>query len=314
MARDVSEWDAAQGRTQVQTEAGLTDRSAQPSWRRVLRQIPGFYKKNKGLAGDPVFWQMVRRLRALRAEQPRGQPRDRVLWVGTHHKSMTTYFAAVLKLYAYGTRQTYQGQTLEPLSDTARVVLAQHSKLALDTMPDHRGVHVMRDPRDMIVSGYHYHKWTHEPWVHRLDETGRSYQQKLLAVDKDVGLFMEIDHFLFFYRDLLETWDVSDPNILELRYEDLMGEDRGTLYGAMFQHFDIPQAEQEICVDLMRAFEAGRRTGRGAGKGVPQGTARKSHIRSGRSQQWKEELSPAHLDYIEAQMGPVLRKFGYDPH
>jgi len=29
-----------------------------------------------------------------------------------------------------------------------------------------RGTHIVRDPRDVAVSGYRYHLWTDEEWVH----------------------------------------------------------------------------------------------------------------------------------------------------
>ena len=120
----------------------------------------------------------------------------------------------------------------------------------------------MRDPRDMIVSGYHYHKWTHEAWVHRTDEAGLSYQDKLNAADKTAGLFMEIDHFIYIYRDKLLAWDMEDPDILEVPYETLMSEARDRLYGDIFAHMGLTGAAHTLGVDLMRLFEAKSRTGK----------------------------------------------------
>jgi hypothetical protein len=229
------------------------------------------------------------------------------MFAATHHKVMTTYFNAVFRLLGFGLNRRYQRVHIEQPDPASKLVLSMHGKLDLPALRPYRGVHLMRDPRDMIVSGYHYHKWTHEPWVHRPDEAGVSYQQKLNRADKRDGLFMEIDHFIFFYRATLEAWDTDDPDILEVRYDDLMGPERDALYERMFGHLGLEGQDLALATDLMRLFEAKRRTGRKTG-----GVAQKSHLRSGKSGQWLSELEPDHIAYIGRELGPVLRKFGYE--
>jgi len=246
---------------------------------------------------------------ALRAQMARRADDGTRLWVSTHHKAMTTYFNAVLRFFAFGSGYRFEKINLEQPAPRTRLFLSNHGKMDLSALGKYRGIHVMRDPRDMIVSGYHYHKWTYETWVHRPDAQGKSYQQKLNAADRTTGLFMEIDHFIFFYRDLLEGWDMDDPDILEVSYEALMGDGRDALYADIFRHLGCEGAQLQAGIDLMRLFEAKRRTGRA----TDAAQARHQHIRSGRSEQWRRELDPQHLAYIEAQLGPVLRKFGYAP-
>ncbi|MBF9032138.1 hypothetical protein HKCCE3408_17195 [Rhodobacterales bacterium HKCCE3408] len=292
------------------TEAGFGPPVTVSKAAMYRKQLPVFLAKNKGLVTDPMFWSMLPKLRSVRA---RAEPRPAdapMLWIGTHHKAMTTYFNAVLRFFAYAGRMNFRKISLEQPPEGTQLFLSNHSKMELTSLAPYRGIHLMRDPRDMIVSGYHYHKWTNETWAHRPDEAGRSYQQKLNTVDTRSGLFMEIDHFTFFYREQLEAWNMEDPDILEVSYEDLMGEGRDQLYHDIFAHLGVPAEQAGIGVDLMRLFEAKRRTGR-AKDAV---RAKHQHIRSGRKEQWREELSPDHLDYIEAQLGPVLRKFGYSPH
>ncbi|MCB6179836.1 sulfotransferase domain-containing protein [Rhodobacter sp. Har01] len=277
------------------------------AFQRLRDELPGFIKKNRGLLVKPAFWSLVGRLIVTRVTAPlRQRPGDPVLFVATHHKVMTTYFNAVLWLLSRGLGLRYQKVNSEQPKPASRMVLSMHGKLDLPRLGRYRGVHVMRDPRDMIVSGYHYHKWTHEDWVHRPDETGTSYQQKLNHADKRAGLFMEIDHFIFYYRDTLERWNLDDPDILEVSYDSLMGPDRAAEYARIFAHLGLTGRHHALAVDLMRLFEAGSRTGRKAGA-----VAQKSHLRSGKSGQWQAELEPDHIAYIERELGPVLRKFGY---
>lgn len=270
------------------------------------REAPGFIKKNFGLLKQPAFWGIMRRLMVSRVKATPVPPGSPVIFVATHHKVMTTYFNAVLRLLSFGLKRQFQRVHIEQPAAGSQVVLSMHSKLDLPKLGDYRGVHIMRDPRDMIISGYHYHKWTHEEWVHRPDDEGVSYQQKLNSANKYDGLFMEINHFIFFYRKTLLDWDIEDPNILEIPYRDLMEDGRTDLYTQMFRHLGLEGHTLDLATDLMRLFEAKSRTGRQTGE-----VAAKSHLRSGKSGQWQAELEQDHIDYIERELGPVLRKFGY---
>lgn len=290
----------------ITTAAGFGPpvRRSRVDWLR--REVPNFLRKNRGLVVNPEFWSLLGRLTASRVrgvELPDDLP---VLFVATHHKVMTTYFTAVLRLLGYGLNLPYQRVHIEHPDPASRLVMSMHGKLDLPRLAPYRGVHVMRDPRDMIVSGYHYHKWTHETWVHRPDENGETYQSKLNAADTHDGLFLEIDHFIFFYRDTLQNWDIEDPNILEVTFESLMGADREKVYRDIFVHLGLEGRNLDLATELMRLFEAKSRSGGKTGE-----VAKKSHLRSGKSGQWRNELAPDHIDYIERELGPVLRKFGY---
>jgi len=277
---------------------------------RPASQVELFWRKNQGLALRPEAWRLASRLigrRARTAFAPAALAgRPETMFVAIHHKAMTTYFHAVLKSLGFALGLPFEmahgGRKTE-----ARLLLFTQSKMDLADLRPYRGVHVMRDPRDMIVSGYHYHKWAHEAWLHRLDDHGESYQDKLNRLDRTAGLFQEIDHFLFTYRGALEAWDLDDPAMLEVSYEALMGAERDGRYEAIYRHLGFEGEELALATDLMRLFEAKSRTGNKSGR-----IAEGAHLRSGRSRQWEAELEPAHLAYIEAELGPVLRKFGYD--
>lgn len=291
---------------EIRTAAGFGPPVKRSKLAELRREVPNFISKNKGLVSNRAFWDMLRRLGAARLSAP---PRDAVapmMFVATHHKVMTTYFNAVLPLLAFGLKARFQKVHVEAPDPASDLVLSMHGKLDLPALAPYRGIHIMRDPRDMIVSSYHYHKWTHETWVHRPDDAGETYQEKLNRVDKTAGLFMEIDHFIFFYRQTLADWSLEDPDILEVAYADLMGDQREEIYEAMFAHLGLEGSARSLGVDLMRLFEAGSRTGRKKGA-----VAAKSHVRSGKSGQWEQELEPTHVAYIEEELGPILRKFGY---
>jgi hypothetical protein len=83
---------------------------------------------------------------------------------------------------------------------------------------DYLGFHVIRDPRDILVSSYFSSLKTHSStnWpeleVHR---------RKLEGLTKDEGLLLEME----FINDVFESlrdWNYKDERILEVRIEDLM--------------------------------------------------------------------------------------------
>src|SRR5215813_832211 len=84
-----------------------------------------------------------------------------------------------------------------------------------------RGFHVVRDPRDIVVSGYFSHLNSHPDrewgWLQR-------HRRYLRSVSKHDGLLLDMQFSALLMAQML-TWDYSNPNILELRFEDLIAKD-----------------------------------------------------------------------------------------
>lgn len=293
--------------TEIKTDAGMGRPPKRSRLAKAVAQVPISLRKNYGLATNPEFWQLLPLLMQCRmTKEGRGDPATR-LFVATHHKSMTTYFNIVLRLLAFGLDSGFQVLSKEVPKPGTRVFMSIHSRTPWSEIGPYRGVHVMRDPRDMIVSSYHYHLWTNESWAHVPDENGQTYQEKLNAADKTEGLFMAIRHFIFFNREILENWDMDDPDMLEVPYDALMGPEREQVYDRIFRFMGLEGKHHELGIRLMRAFEAGRRSR--VAKDRPN---ERAHIRSGKSGQWKAELEPAHIAFIEQELGHILDKFGFE--
>jgi len=86
----------------------------------------------------------------------------------------------------------------------------------VDKLTNFRGFHLIRDPRDVIVSAYFSHLKTHptNSWPELIE-----YREKLQKVSMDEGLLLEMD-FSQHYLQLMERWNYNQPNVLELRMED----------------------------------------------------------------------------------------------
>jgi hypothetical protein len=170
---------------------------------------------------------------------------------------------------------------------------------------DYRAYHVVRDPRDILVSAYFSHLKTHptDRWP-RLAE----FRPKLQAVSKDEGLMMEFDFIKDVFRRLRE-WDLSDQRTLTLRLEDI-SPDPPAAFRRAFEFvgfFDAGLSEWGF-KRIMKRFRFEKMSG-GRRRGVEN---RDSHFRKGEHGDWKNHFTAEHTAYFKAQLNDILVKYGYE--
>lgn len=162
-----------------------------------------------------------------------------------------------------------------------------------------RGSHMVRDPRDMIVSSYFYHlktseKWCHIPLGNYEDQSYNtyllpnadpklSYQQYLHTLSQHDGLLVEIRRFIQHEWPYMINWDYQDKRFVELRYEDVL-KDPNALEPA-FKHYDFDDKALKLSLDAAWKYSIKNRTG-------------DKHITSGKLDHWKDTLTTSHLNYI----------------
>jgi hypothetical protein len=80
-----------------------------------------------------------------------------------------------------------------------------------------RGFHVVRDPRDVLVSAYFSHLHSHptDNWPEL-----EAHRQRLESLSKEEGLFSEMDFSAEEFEDMC-NWDYTRDDILELKLEEL---------------------------------------------------------------------------------------------
>jgi hypothetical protein len=127
----------------------------------------------------------------------------------------------------------------------------------VDSLGATRAFHVIRDPRDIIVSGYFSHRNARPA-----DHPGAGawglphiaeHRERLLSAPKEDGLVLEMD---FARRELLDVaeWDYDRPEILELRMEELSAKPYDG-FVRIFQHLELlPEAEPNGGRDVLSVW------------------------------------------------------------
>ena len=215
-----------------------------------------------------------------------------------HHKVGTVWFQRILSQVAKRCGRRFVQYDRERCVSGGDFVVYHHSR---DFDPTHfhgraiRGTHILRDPRDVAVSALPLPPVDQRTVakVPRRQYQGRSYQEELRRLDPERGLGLEIEEMCTTRRTLHEmlAWDYQREGFLELRYEDLVGDEIG-VFASVFQHYTRPDPEStERALKIVDDAGFRRIDGREIGQVRPG-----SRLRSGRPGEWREHFLPSHVE------------------
>lgn len=197
-----------------------------------------------------------------------------------------------------------------------RVSSVSGHALDLDRFEDVRVVRFIRDPRDLLVSGYHYHRRGVEPWSTIVDPrpeqwvqvngvipstlpAGASMQSFLEEASLEDGMRAELE-FRARHFASMRAWPEDDPRVRLYRYEDILGNEV-EVFREIFDFFDLPAISRARGSLYARRHAAGRRA------------ADRTHIRNAKAGQWREVLPESVAAMVRDQYGDVLERYGYAP-
>jgi hypothetical protein len=235
---------------------------------------------------------------------------QRVIVHCSHHKVGTVWFRNVLNAVAaeYGLRcRDAIGGQLQGRG-APDIILDFHSAVDLSGLARVRGSHMIRDPRDVVVSGYFYHLWSRELWLHepRPELGGRSYQQHLRGLNQEEGLAFEMENLTESTIRGMMRWNYRNPVFMEIRYEDIL-KDEPALFAALFAHYGFQERAIARSVRLAGRFSFQKVTHRRVGE-----VGAKTHLRSGQPGQWQQYLTVAHREQFRRLFPGALDILGYE--
>jgi len=231
-----------------------------------------------------------------------------------HHKIGTVWFQRVLSTVAgfYGLRFTEVPAAYG--TDRPAAVLGSEVDVAIfdranDFQPeelggrDYRGSHLIRDPRDVVVSGYHYHLRTDESWVREPKERygGLGYQAFLQSLDEHDGLMAEIERCARSTLAEMGHWPYGRPEFLELRYEDVVHHEE-EVFTRLFRFYRLNDGAVARGLKIVEQFS--RRHGPHAGDADP-------HVRSGEPGEWRRHFGADHVARMKELTGDLVVRLGY---
>jgi len=195
------------------------------------------------------------------------------------------------------------------------------------------GFHVIRDPRDIIVSGYLYHLRTSEKWCinsnfsknspinfprvpysqeHRSEQwkldylnslQGKSYKENLRALDQSEGLLFEMENYGAWTVNSIHDWDFNRKEILEIKFESLI-DDYDSTFRKIFKHIGLPESDIELCMDIAVQQDLGRKS-EDEIKMMP-------HVSSQKLSKWHDYFEEVHKEVFKEKFGNILIRLGYE--
>lgn len=237
------------------------------------------------------------------------------------HKCLTLYYVRVMhtlynrllegsegfKHYASLQEAFYQNLNRH------RIVAANNFAIDLARLgDDFRIVRFVRDPRDLIVSGYFYHRQGKEPWFRAASPTfeywrpingcvpggmepGLSYAEHLQKLSLEEGLIAEIQ-FRRFHLESLREWQ-ADERIRLFRYEDILGNERA-VFSEIFAFYELPRREALLGAGLAWRYSVRRRK-------------RDRHVRNPEPGQWRAYFTPRVRSYFDTRYRDIVEDLGY---
>lgn len=242
----------------------------------------------------------------------------------SYHKCLTVYFEMVLstlynRIFRFSRGYRHFNSLINEFYqefDNYKIASINNHSLNLEKLGnDFRMTRFIRDPRDLVVSGYLYHKRGAEAWCNIINpvekdwmvvngcipenmQEGQSFSSYLETLSKEDGLMAEID-FRRNHFDSMKQWPISDDRIKLFRYEDVIGNEQN-IFAEMLTHYKISWPERKLGVILADRFSAKKQVNK------------IKHIRNPKAGQWKEHFSSKVIDYFEQQHGEILERYGYE--
>ncbi|MBC7634695.1 MAG: sulfotransferase domain-containing protein [Acetobacteraceae bacterium] len=256
-------------------------------------------------------------------------------YIFTYHKTGTVLFERILQRLATATQKSFAiryGRFDQP-DPAIDITLFAHSLIRFDPFRyDMRAIRVVRDPRDIWVSGFLYHRRCEEGWcvntdfseawpigyprvdfsvIHKRERwkrdylrslAGKSYQQNLLDRDTASGLAFELANYTGQTLDAMIAWEHQGPALLQLKMEDFVTDFDGTLRRA-YRHLGLEGPACEALIAQCAADDVARMS--------DTVITANHHIHSRKLSKWRDFLTAEQVQTFEDRYGGLITGLGY---
>jgi len=226
--------------------------------------------------------------------------------VGTFHKTGTHLMYGIWRSVCTAFGLGFWGLADRSLAEPAAwyVAMDDHSEFRdLPARGPHRGILVIRDPRDIAISAAHFHAVAPEAWLDapRPKLGGRSYRAALVALPSlEARIGFELGRTARqTARQMLEAM-ARYPEFVVLRYEALAEDREMADFRAMFAHAGFGEDAMPRLLEIA-----------GANSVFSGAVPRSHHVRDGRAAQWRSVFTPALHAAASRTLGDAPARLGY---
>jgi hypothetical protein len=195
------------------------------------------------------------------------------------------------------------------------------------------GVHIIRDPRDVIISGYLYHIRCNEEWCintnfditppiqfpvvprsqeHKTEEWKRryvaslgdlSYQENLKRMSQEDGILFEMQRYGSWTVEDMLRWDYSCSNVYEIKFETLMRHFDAS-FSCVFDHIGFTKHQTDLAGEIASVDDINKMTAKQI--------SGHRHISSRDTSKWRRYFTDEVKDVFKSHFGDALQRLGYE--
>jgi hypothetical protein len=230
--------------------------------------------------------------------------------VATHHKVGTVLMKEIFTQIAreFGYEFHDYSQLPDPEAASKADIIFDHSSkfsgLNLTAFENLKGIHLLRDPRMVIVSAAFYHQHARETWLltPRQSLDGMSYQQKINSLPNDEARFeFEMRNSASgTIRDMHSFMAVPRPWCRTIKLETLMTDIELVTYKGLFEFLGFSNSDVNKCVAIAHR------------NSVFHPEFKSRHVRSRRADDWRSYFTPRLETLFRESFGDLPEYLGYE--
>jgi hypothetical protein len=242
---------------------------------------------------------------SIHSADAHGVPQHKI-FVGTFHKSGTVLMDQIWTQACQALGIGLWKMNDMPAEPKHSWQVAFNYKSTFGDIPgscSHRGMLVIRDPRDVIISGMHYHRKSEESWLHVRREQfgGLTYQEKInsLETDEERLLFEMENQGRKTIKGIIRAME-AHPDFYCAKLERLVEDRELAEYRGIFSFLGFEGDALAVLLDAARGnslFAAQPKLA--------------SHVRSGRPGLWLTEFTPRVMEVFVSKYANLPQTWGY---